>query len=245
MIDNYYSILRALKESFYGSEKKLIAKAIKKIFPNNTPLKTLDIGSGDLSGIIKLGIALQQFNIHLEIDAIDISNPKPSLSYPGNIKIKRIIGDFMKLNLEKQYDLVFCCQALYYLGDPEQVIRRMMSYVKPKGRLVIVVWDEGCFLRDLHKSIHPNSISSNLCQRYLEGLNKVLNLEASFFTFEGTFDPMKYKDKNGNMASLSHFILREEFTSKRNINILTKKLNHIVEKVPRSNVIAFFKDINA
>lgn len=245
MNNDYNKTLANFKKFSTGeSETNFIALKLRDYFNKKKLLKTLDIGAGDLSEIYSLGRFLEPFGFRLLVDAIDIFEASPILISPPNIQVNRIRADFMELNLHKKYDLVYSRQSLYYLGDPQKAIAKMLTHTKKNGLIAIVTWDTGCKFRELSLSAFPDNNGSNLCRVKLESIGLALKLSPMSFTFNGTINIGDYKTSDKKMMSLAKFISRQKKNSASKIQSLSDKLKSLNDIETRSNAIVFFMHPN-
>jgi 2-polyprenyl-3-methyl-5-hydroxy-6-metoxy-1,4-benzoquinol methylase len=99
--------------------------------------------------VLELGTGYGQWAIPLlssgvNVTALDIS--EKSLEVCNKIfsslktkewgKLEIIVGDIEKINLEGSYDKVFCVNFLHHIKNPQQIIEKMVSFVKDGGDVV-------------------------------------------------------------------------------------------------------------
>ena len=91
--------------------------------------KVLDVGCG--SGVILK--ALQEKG--LECEGIDPSHVAVKLCKDKGLNVHAsTIKDF---NPEEKYDYVVCIGTIYYLDDFEENFEKILSFLKPEGKLII------------------------------------------------------------------------------------------------------------
>jgi len=117
----------------------------------------LDIGCG--TGLVMNTFATLYPNSNFT--GVDFSN---SIDYAKQIakenKLKNtkwIKEDFLKVNLDKKYDVVICCGVLHHMPEYEEALAKIKKLLKPHGKLVIALYNPlGKILRHI-KKINYNS----------------------------------------------------------------------------------------
>jgi len=92
---------------------------------------------------------------------LDFSN---SIDYARKISIDHgikntawIKEDFLKVKLEKKYDIVICCGVMHHIPQYEDALKKLKALVKPGGRLLLALYNPlGKILKHI-KKINYNS----------------------------------------------------------------------------------------
>ena len=145
----YLEDLRSLKATFNpGNEGPLIAEAVSISMPKG-PLRILDVGIGEARSTFRALELLgsQGYAVHLTGLDLHISERVRRLALPGS-EFQEC--DFQLLPFEEVFDVVISTQSLYYLGEWEVSLRKLLSHARPKGCLAVTLWTENCSLHRLH-----------------------------------------------------------------------------------------------
>jgi ubiquinone/menaquinone biosynthesis C-methylase UbiE len=107
--------------------------------PSNA--RILDVGCGD--GSISLPFLTEQNKVtlvDLSSGMLAIARSKASPELAGNVET--IHQDFMNVNLApNSFDLILCIGLLAHVGSPSAVIEKMVSLLKPGGKLIVECTD--------------------------------------------------------------------------------------------------------
>jgi len=163
-IKNFYSHLhfpgRYTQEDleFYeteGVDVNVYLKEINKSLDNN--LDVLDVGCG--TGLVSNTFATLYPSSNFT--GVDFSN---SIDYAKKISkenkltnTKWVKEDFLKVKLDKKYDVVICCGVLHHIPQYQEALAKLKSLLKPSGTLLIAVYNPlGKILKHV-KKINYNS----------------------------------------------------------------------------------------
>lgn len=161
-VTEYYDALRTFKESFSGdSERELVARAIAQTqvaSSSDDRLKLLDVGASDCRNTRKIlestPWGLSGFRL-VTIDPDDEALAKT----PAEItRWRHFPSQFQELEPDElpTVDVILFSQSLYYFEAPVETLERAMRFLRPRGRIVIAMWDDGCDLRTVANRLAPN-----------------------------------------------------------------------------------------
>ena len=126
------------EKNIYGSTKGqlrhelLIHHLHDLVSSNNNKLEVLDAGGG--TGVMTEALLALGHRVTLtDISANTLSLAKQKLNNHPNVEIQHT--DILSLDPSKQYDLVICHAVLEWLQQPFDVIKKLISLVKPEGHL--------------------------------------------------------------------------------------------------------------
>ena len=109
-------------------EKKLFIKLVQNLNKN----LCLDLGAG----------SCEYSKILLQMGAkktvcVDFSSNIMSSCHDS--RIEKIISDVEKFNTHDKYDLILCLGILEFLENPEKLLLRLRNFLKPKGKIMILL----------------------------------------------------------------------------------------------------------
>ena len=111
-----------------NKEKRLFCELVKSLNKKSC----LDLGAG----------SCEYSKILLSMGAesslcVDFS---PSLmSGIKDHRIKKVSNDVETFKTDQKYDLILCCGILEFLDHPENFIVRLKSFLKPKGKIIVLL----------------------------------------------------------------------------------------------------------
>ena len=120
-------------------------------------LEVLDVGCG--TGLVSNTFAtLYPDSQFTGIDFSDSINYAKEMAKDLGIKnTKWIKGDFLKVKIEKKYDVVICCGVLHHIPQYEKALEKLKQCLKPGGILLIALYNPlGKILKHI-KKINYNS----------------------------------------------------------------------------------------
>jgi S-adenosylmethionine-dependent methyltransferase len=141
---NFDKFVDKFEKNIYGTTKgrlrhELLVHHLHDCIPlvrasvqKERPLQILDAGGGTgvmTEVMLNLGHEVTLSDVSSEI----LSAAKNKLGTPPNLYIQHT--DILSLSNNKQYDLVVCHAVLEWLQHPVDVIRKLVSLVKPGGHL--------------------------------------------------------------------------------------------------------------
>ncbi len=239
MTPHYHHTLGKLKSIMRGSESKSINQELNRFFAKHASLNILDIGSGDMSNAYSLSESFSH-DKQISIDAVDIYFPDSPFTFRKNVHIERIVGDFNNVELKPLYDLIYCRQSLYYLGDVHAALSKMRGLLKDDGLICIVIWDKSCVLRQLCMCLEETNPASSLTGEVVEHISSDLCFSVSkdLFVSEINFDTQY--DTEDNLLSLAKLVSRRGEKTK----FVTDKFRELVRNSQpgrRANAILYLK----
>jgi 2-polyprenyl-3-methyl-5-hydroxy-6-metoxy-1,4-benzoquinol methylase len=99
--------------------------------------------------ILEVGFGLGDWLLTLsevgfEVVGIEISKQavkllREALKPPYAHRVTILHGDFMNMDFHEEFDLIFCLEVLEHIQDDEAAIRKLSSFLKPNGKLIISV----------------------------------------------------------------------------------------------------------
>ena len=104
----------------------------------------LDIGCG-VNGTINYNKLPKKINLYF-VDLNKDYLKKASEKYSPK---KALLGDLMKINLQKKFDVVFYAGVIQYIKKPEESLKKIRSLLSEKGVLIIATINKKSILRRL------------------------------------------------------------------------------------------------
>ena len=163
---------------FRNREKKLFSQLIQYLNKDNC----LDLGAG----------SCEYSEILLQMGAkkavcVDFNSNTMSSSHDS--RIEQIISDVEELSITGKYDLILCLGILEFLNKPEKLLLYLRDFLKPQGRIVILLplfsvgaWAYSLFY--LSKGISLSPLTLKKINQFLTKNNFTLEKTkpASFFS---------------------------------------------------------------
>lgn len=149
MDNQYQQDLRLLKGTFDpGNEASVIATAIAG-GNAKSPLRLLDVGIGEGRAILQATRRLEALGYKILLTGLDlrISTELRDRMPSSSVLVE---DDFFQYFCREHFDAVVSTQSLYYFGDTQAALRKLIAHSAPSGCLVVTVWTSRCVLRDLH-----------------------------------------------------------------------------------------------
>ena len=124
----YSSQTNWLWKFFRNKEKKLFKQLVK----NLDKKLFLDLGAGSCEySEILLNMGSKKAT------CVDFSPHIMSVNHDS--KIEQVISDVEKFNTNNKYDLILCLGILEFLEKPENFILGLKNFLKPKGKIIILL----------------------------------------------------------------------------------------------------------
>lgn len=118
-----------------GNEKDNIVMELGKLFEDVSNLSCLEIGIGTKPFLAnKLG---GKFNKYTILEKENYSN----YNLPSNIYF--INSDWEEFESTEKFDIIIASHVVYYFDDKKSAIEKMISYLKPHGKLIIIINGKG------------------------------------------------------------------------------------------------------
>lgn len=120
-------------------------------------LTVLDVGCG--TGLVSNTFAkLYPNSSFTGVDFSDSIDYAKKISIDHDIKnTSWIKEDFLKVKLEKKYDIVICCGVMHHIPQYQDALKKLKALVKPGGRLLLALYNPlGKILKHI-KKINYNS----------------------------------------------------------------------------------------
>jgi 2-polyprenyl-3-methyl-5-hydroxy-6-metoxy-1,4-benzoquinol methylase len=141
-------------------------ETLLRTFLSSNKGSILDVGSGTGSlSILLAGLGYKVTGIDLSPAMLSLAREKATAS-GQSIRFHVMDAAFIQLP-PRQFDAIVCRHLLWTLSQPEQVLRRWVDLLKPRGRLVLVegYWYTGAGLRaeDIVKAL-PSSLITIVVQ---------------------------------------------------------------------------------
>lgn len=140
-----YNLIALVYDIIYRGYVKKTTSLAAQAVPLNSVREVLDIGCG--TGELEKKLLAK--NPSLKILGIDLSQEmleraaKKFENFP-NLSWKE--GDFLKVELEPQrFDAAYSLSNLHYFPDPQAVLCKAASILKPGGFFVLVDWNRNTF----------------------------------------------------------------------------------------------------
>jgi len=156
----------------YDSQRRMLIPCFDEFYSisvsvadvkTNTP-KILDIGAG--TGLFSYFL-LDKYP-EAKITLIDISEKMLEVArqrFSGNENIKYIVGDYTKINLSEEFDMVVSALSIHHLEDTDkkELLRKCYSVLKPNGIFINAdqVIGETPYIDNLNKKIWKESIEKS------------------------------------------------------------------------------------
>lgn len=153
---------------YYVEEKWEHDMALEMIQPHDLVLE-VGCGSGAFLQRLSSEVGAQGIGLELNQHAVNIAKGRDLEVYP------ELLEDHMPLNEEK-YDVVCSFQVLEHVSNVKEFLDMKLSVLKPGGKLIIAVPNNGSFMRHLH------GWSTNMPPHHLGLWNKesLVNLQKFF-----------------------------------------------------------------
>lgn len=151
---------------FFGSQGDYRTLVIKeKILPTLASCNALlDVGAGQADFTSSLAEYFKSITV------ID-SNPIFEDIYIKK-NFKYFIGDFLQFNTLHAFDFVTCSHVLYYFPDRlDEVLQILLTFLNPKGILMVVLVAPRGASHKLHSKLNPNYVHSGKVEASLDNLN--------------------------------------------------------------------------
>ncbi len=122
-------------------EIRIRAETIKELVKDSRNMRMMDIGCGD--GSISLPLLTETTRITL----VDLSSSMLSIAkskVPAGIaeNVETVNQDFMKTEFKLQsFDLILCIGVLAHVPSPADFVGKMVSLLKPGGRIIVECTD--------------------------------------------------------------------------------------------------------
>lgn len=148
----------------YMVRKKILIREIDKILKGKgRKLSVLDIGCGT-GDYIK---PFKRYDVeYLGLDLSDYAIKKLSREYP---KMKFLCGDIFKINLEKEFDLIFLSEVLEHITQEGELVRKLNKHLKKEGSLVLSVpFDPKLWSYSDEQAHHKRRYTKNSLRSVLE-----------------------------------------------------------------------------
>lgn len=156
----------------YDSQRRMIIPCFDDFYgicasladvETNTP-QILDIGAG--TGLLSYFI-LNRYP-EARITLIDISEKMLDVArqrFSGNENIKYVVGDYSKINLSEEFDMVVSALSIHHLedADKKELLKKIYSILKPNGIFINAdqVIGETSFIDSLNKRKWKESIEKS------------------------------------------------------------------------------------
>lgn len=156
----------------YDSQRRMLIPCFDEFYDisvsvadakTNTP-QILDIGAG--TGLLS-SFLLNRYP-EARITLIDISEKMLEVArqrFSGNENIKYVVGDYTKLNLSEEFDLVVSALSIHHLedSDKKELLRKCYSVLKPNGIFINAdqVIGETPYIDSLNKKRWKQSIEKS------------------------------------------------------------------------------------
>lgn len=153
---DYESDLRLLKRSFSGGGEGQFYLSALEHLAGRQHLDWLDIGIGrDGSSLEPFIAACRGRGQTLAITGID-PDAEPCECKEDGVSWKLFRGTFQEWCNDGKYDVINIDQAIYYLGDPQATISRVLNLLRPGGLFIATCWSRDDALHRLRMRILPD-----------------------------------------------------------------------------------------
>ena len=128
----------------------LLAKKTLEVLDIKKPVDILDFGCGTgLFGLEMVDIANTLVGIDTSEGMLEVFNKKTE----GHENIESLLIDLETENYTNKFDLIVSSMTFHHLNNPKEMLTKLKSMLKPKGRIGIVDLDkeDGSFHPDNHK----------------------------------------------------------------------------------------------
>lgn len=140
-------------------------KLLKETLPMNNPT-VLDIGCGTGSlSLVCAGLGCKVTGIDFSPEMIAVAEAKAKTAHQP-IQFHIMDGAFPQFSAQ-QFDVIVCRHLLWTLPQPDYVLQRWVSLLKPGGRLLLIegFWHTGAGLRSQQiVDMLPSSLTGVLVQ---------------------------------------------------------------------------------
>jgi len=241
MNESYHNTLASLKRSMIGSEALQVIQLLLDRLSNRRSISILDVGSGDFSNILLVASYFTASGITCKIDTVDLYYPNLNTYIPEDIVLNKFTGDFMELDFEEKYDLVYSRHSLYYLGDFSKAISKMKVLLADDGIITVIAWDKACVFRQLSIHIDDDNIASYIEMAFLLKLGNDLGLITEGINYRSSIDLSGYTHSNASLEALATFVIRSKLPKNFDIKTFKGKVEELSMNASRENAIVFYK----
>lgn len=149
MNSSYLHDLRLFKATFNpGDEADVIAKAVSASLPKGR-LRILDVGIGEARSTFRAVEWLNSEGYSIQLTGLDLHiSERTRMLAPPDTEFRELA--FHLLPPTEVFDVVIATQSLYYLGNWEQSLKKLLLHTKPKGCLLVTIWTDNCTLCRLY-----------------------------------------------------------------------------------------------
>lgn len=152
---DYDSDLRFLKRSFDGGGEGSFYFRVLERLAERRHLDWLDIGIGrDGGALLPFVAACRERGQTLAITGID-PDVTPGEFEENGVRWRLLRETFQRWCDDGQYDVVNADQALYYLGDPQEAMARVLRLLRPGGIFIATCWASDDALHRLRTRLFP------------------------------------------------------------------------------------------
>lgn len=154
---DYDRDLRCLKRSFDGGGEGSFYFRVLERLAERRHLDWLDIGIGrDGDALLPFVAACRERGQTLAITGID-PDATPGEFEENGVRWRLLRETFQGWRDDGQYDVVNADQALYYLGDTQTVIARVLHLLRPGGIFIATCWSCDDALHRLRTRLFPHA----------------------------------------------------------------------------------------
>jgi len=131
---------------FFKISAEYVVELIREQKKEET-LEILDVACGTGNVVLECASCMG----HASFDAVDISEgmlakAKENAKLIGLKNISFKLQDITKLELEKQYDVITCSYALFFLPDAHEVLKTLVTLLKEEGMVIFTSFTRDTFL---------------------------------------------------------------------------------------------------
>lgn len=149
---HYMEDLRLLKGTFDpGNEATIIADAIAEFIPKRR-IQLLDVGIGEGQATFQAVDSLLSRGWVVHLTGIDLHIPQRIWKY-STASTSLLEADFLSLPATETFDAVIATQSLYYLGNIDAALKKLIAHTVSDGCLLVTAWTNNCILHDLHSYV--------------------------------------------------------------------------------------------
>jgi 2-polyprenyl-3-methyl-5-hydroxy-6-metoxy-1,4-benzoquinol methylase len=152
--------------------------------------------------------------------------------------IEFIEADIAEMNLQRQFDIVFCIGVIYHTDDPDKTVNNLKQHVKPGGKLILWVYsEEGNFL--VRKFVEPirKIFLQNMSRNNLMSLSSVITSMMYLPIYTIYLLPLKF------LPYYSYFEnFRKMSFGRNNLNVFDKLNAPQVDFISRKRIGHWFSE---
>lgn len=223
-----------------------MAFLIEKVWRIQKPVDIVDFGCGyGYIGSLMLPL-LPKGSTYTGIDASETLIAQAKDNFKNSpYKTNFIRGDFNDLSLNKKYDIAICQALLRHIGNPYDILKKMIDVTSMGGRVICIEVNREIENASMYfDGLHFNSIAKNTalhklweCELTSEGRDHAIGMKIPFYMQDLGLDhiDVRISDKVNYITpnqALYH-TMKEQF-------IQAHGWNHTLSPQEKENVIALF-----